>query len=63
MTWHETPRVPRAALAREASARRAGQYSTYGQAPSAKDLAESGVRRLWRAAPLPGSRRRGTRAR
>src|SRR3990170_6329674 len=37
------PRVPGAALAREASARREGQYMRYGQAPSAMHPAASGV--------------------
>src|SRR5262249_18391394 len=55
-------RVPRAALAREASARRAGQYSWYGQAASAKHPAASVVRRRRRPAPpAEGRSRRGTR--
>ena len=39
-----TPRVSGPSLAKEASERRAGQYSQYGQAPLAQDPAASGVR-------------------
>jgi hypothetical protein len=49
--------VSGAPLAKEASARRAGQYSTYGQAPSATDPAASGVN-LRGSPALPGGSRR-----
>ena len=50
-TPEEVPRVPGAPPAKEPSERRAGQYSTYGQAPRALDPAASGVRRRRRACP------------
>jgi hypothetical protein len=45
--------VTTASLAKEASARRAGQYEWYGQAPSAKHPAASGVSAARSPAP-PG---------
>jgi 5'-phosphate synthase pdxT subunit len=47
-------RSPGALLAKEASARRAGQYDRYGQAPSAKHPAASGVS-LERSPAPPGT--------
>jgi pyridoxal 5'-phosphate synthase pdxT subunit len=51
-------RSPEASLAKEASARGAGQYSTYGQAPSATHPAASGVSLRRSPAPPGESRRR-----
>jgi 5'-phosphate synthase pdxT subunit len=58
MTQEAASRPPGASLAKEASARRAGQHKECGQAPSAKHPAASGVSLRRSPAPPGWSRRR-----
>ena len=58
MAEEAAARLPGAPLAKEASARREGQYKRYGQAPSATHPAASGVSLRRSPASLGGSRRR-----
>jgi hypothetical protein len=51
------PHATGAALAKEASAKREGQYVWYGRAPSAKHPAASVVN-LWRSPASPGGSQR-----